>query len=126
MADEIDDDFPLINRSAILVKPTGEFVAWLKATPGDPLERTLEDIQEDSSIYLLPDELEDLKGWLQRNYTPILEQELLNWCSDDSLWPKDRSFTTFLRLFTVSVHSMVYDLGTESIEPTQGDPDIDE
>jgi len=126
MPDEIDNDFPLINRSAIVVKPTGEFVAWLKATPGDPLERTLEDIQEDSSVYLLPDGLEDLKGWLKRNYMPILEQELFNWCTEDSLWSKDRSFTTFLRLFTVSVHSMVYDLGEGPIEPEQGEPDIEE
>jgi len=54
MSGDIDDDFPLVNRSAIVVRPTGGFVAWLKAVPGDPLELTWEDIQDNSSVYLLP------------------------------------------------------------------------
>lgn len=125
MDSDIDDDFPLINRSAILVKPTAEFVAWLKTTPGDPSELTLEEIQEDSSVFLLPDELEDLRGWLKRNYMPIFEQELYNWCTEDSLWPKDLSFKSFKRFFQVSFYSMVYDLIPGSIEPESGDWDTE-
>jgi len=117
MPDDFDDDYPLINRSAIVVTPTGDFVAWLKAVPGDPLELTLENVRDDSSVYLLPAVVKDEEAWLRKNYRPILEQELFNWCTDDSLWPSYLSFQTFNRLFRVSFHSMVYDLGKGPIEP---------
>ncbi len=126
MPGDIDDDFPVVNRSAIVVKPTGEFVSWLKAVPGDPFELTWEDVQDDSSVYLLPDELDDLDGWLERNYMAILEQELLDWSTDDSLWPEDLSFESFKRLFQITFQTMVYDLGKGPVESGLFDADVED
>lgn len=38
-----------------------------------------------------------------------------------SLWPADRSFDAFRRLFNVRFHSMVFDLSKGVIEPESGD-----
>lgn len=109
MSSEINPNFPVLDRSAIIVEPTAAFLAWVKAMPGDPLEETLQDIQEDCSAYLIP-EVRDHKAWLRKNYTPIFEQELISWCTDESLWPKDRSYKAFKKLFRVRFHSMVFDM----------------
>jgi hypothetical protein len=110
------DDYKVINRSALVLEPTPEFLAWVRAMPGDPLEMTVEDFRQDSSIYLLPDELEDTEAWLRRNFKFILEQELNDWCTDDSLWPKDLGYKTFCKFFKPQFHAVVVDLGKGPIE----------
>jgi len=53
MSSDAGDDYKVINRSALVLEPTPEFLAWVKAMPGDPFEMTFEDFRQDSSIYLL-------------------------------------------------------------------------
>jgi hypothetical protein len=110
MDDEINDDFPIVDRSALLLEPTAQFLAWLKSNPGDRFEMTLEDIQEEYSVYLLP-AIRDQEEWLHKNYKPLFEQELFNWCMDDEFWPQELSFKTFREFFRPRFHTLVYDLG---------------
>ena len=114
MNDDIEDDFPIVNRSALVLEPTVQFLAWLKRNPGDRFEMTLEDIQEDCSVYLLPD-IQDQEEWLRKNYRSLFEQELFNWCMDDELWPQERSFKTFGEFFRPRFHTLVCDLGNGPI-----------
>ena len=117
MSSDAGDDYKVINRSALVLEPTPEFLAWVKAMPGDPFEMTFEDFRQDSSIYLLPDDLEGSGAWLRRNFKPILLQELFNRCMDDSLWPKDLGFKTFCRFFKPRFQAVVVDLGKGPIKP---------
>jgi hypothetical protein len=113
----MSNDYKIINRSALVLEPTPEFLAWVKAMPGDLFEMTFEDFRQDSSVYLLPDELERTDTWLRQNFKPILEQELFDWCTDDSLWPKDLGFKTFCKFFKPHFHGVVVDLGAGPIKP---------
>jgi len=114
--DDTDDTYKVINRSALVLEPTPEFLAWVKAMSDDPFEMTFDDFQEMSFIYLLPDKLEDVETWICQNYKPLLEQELFEWCTDDSLWPEDLSFETFLTFFKPHFNPVVVDLGEGPIE----------
>lgn len=110
MKDDSSDVYKVINRSALILEPTPEFLAWMKAMPGDPFEMTYDDFKEDVSVYLLPDELNNPESWLRRNFKPILEQELFNWCTDDSLWPPHLDYKTFKSFFKQRFCLMVVDL----------------
>ena len=41
----------------------------------------------------------------------MFEEELNSWYTDPDMWPKDLSFKTFKKFFTVHVSTMVFDLG---------------
>lgn len=110
MSNEINDQFPVFDRSAMILEPTAHLLAWVKASPGDPFEQTLDDIQADCSVYLIP-VTRDNMAWLRRNYKPIFEQELFSWFTKEAMWPKDRSFKNFCKFFRPHFHSMVTDLG---------------
>lgn len=110
------DVYKLINRSALVLEPTLEFLAWVKTMPGDPFEMTYEDFKEEVSVYLLPDELNNPESWLQRNFKPILKQELFSWCTDDSLWPPNLDYKTFKSFFKPRFFSMVVDLCDDDIQ----------
>jgi hypothetical protein len=47
---------------------------------------------------------------VQHNYDELFANELNDWCTDEALWPKDRSYALFAEWFSVEVHSMVLDL----------------
>ena len=82
----------------------------------NPFEMTYEDFKEDVSVYLLPDELTNPESWLRRNFKSILEQELFNWCTDDSLWPPHLDYKTFRSFFKQHFCSMVVDLCNGDIQ----------
>jgi hypothetical protein len=48
-------------------------------------------------------------------YAEIFERELSSWDSDDSNWPKPRTFALFLEWFEVHSHSIVEDLGRDEL-----------
>jgi len=58
---------------------------------------------------------EDFLEWARKNPT-IFEIELDGWCTDPSLWPKDRSMKAFKKFFRVYYCSSVIDLGDGSID----------
>ncbi len=41
----------------------------------------------------------------------MVEEELNSWYTDHDLWPKDLSFKTFKKFFTICISTMVFDLG---------------
>jgi len=105
-----------INRSAICIEPTAIFLAWVKNFPVDELELTLDDLRRDEMTYLIPEQEDEPDAWLRRNFKTIFEIELGEWCTDESLWPKDRSFKAFKKYFIVHFCSSVVDLDKGAIE----------
>ena len=103
-------ELPTINRCAIVVEPTKAYHEWAKRTPeGDP-NSNLSELHWENSVYLIPDMESGFEAWLKRNYAVMFEHELNSWYTDESLWPKNRSFKTFKKFFKVSFHSMVFDM----------------
>lgn len=108
-------ELPTVNRCAMVIEPTEVYLAWVKETPDAVDEMTLEDLTEESTVYLIPEIDVEPEAWLQRNYAVIFEDELWGWCTDETLFPEDRSFENFNRFFRVQFRSMVVDMGDGAI-----------
>jgi len=105
-------DLPMVNRSALVLEATQVYVDWANNCPGGGPKLVLSEMRDDaSSVYLIPEMDFGPEAWLRKNYLTIFEEELHAWHTDETDWPKDRSFKAFQRFFTVSFHSMVMDLG---------------
>ena len=101
-----------INRAVAIVKPEQPFLDWLHSIKDEGNEDiTLKCLQEDCSVYLLPeaDTFEDHQRNVAEIYEDIFEDELNAWYVIDELWPVQRDYDTFKRWFTVEIHTVVYD-----------------
>jgi hypothetical protein len=103
----------VINRNAIIIRFKKPFLNWIETT-GDAFEPSGSD---DYNIYLVPEiegeeELEDI---LQKHWATIFDEELYNWCTDDSLWPSGRSYEMFKDWVSVEDFSVIHDLGDDEI-----------
>lgn len=99
----------MVNRGALILKCREPFLKWLeKADPSAQV--TLEQVNEDRTVYLISDEdAEDIGEWLLENFETLFEDELEGWYRDENTWPQQRDFNTFKEWFDVEVHSVVLD-----------------
>ena len=98
-----------INRNAFSIVPRQPFLNWVKEIEKNsvfPREAT------DTNIYLLEEKNDnaEIENWIKKNFDLVFKKELAAWFADEKLWPKNRSYKMFTEWFTVSYHSMVYDL----------------
>jgi hypothetical protein len=107
------DQFPLVYRCAVIVKPNKLFLDWLnKVGPADPV--SIEDLQRDSHLYLVPDfEEEDvietaIEKYLKLHYSDIFINELTAWYTDERLFPKI-TYKLFRDWFEISTNTMIFD-----------------
>jgi|SRR5690349_1583882 hypothetical protein len=102
----------LVNRTAVVVTAKQPFLHWLQSVDPTSHDMTLDNLNEDPSIYLLPDSDSEEKAakYLRKFCQEILTEELDGWWRDPSVWPKDLNFRLFTRWFEWRYHSIVYDL----------------
>ena len=100
-----------VNRSVIVVRAKEPFLQWLNSLP-DPGKFTLDDVNQDSSAFLLPEYEDDseMEKLLERYYPFIFEEQLDGWWRDQDAWPKKRNLKIFKEWFDVDFYSMVFDL----------------
>lgn len=103
----------LINRIAVTLIPTQACLDWINSCDEDKV--TLDEIQNDSTTFLLPEGRDEPERQVRRHFKAMLIEELNSWYTDKTMWPKDLSFRTFKKFFTIHVASMVLDLGTGEI-----------
>ena len=72
---------------------------------------TLREVQREPTVYLIPQDRTEPKTYIRRHFKAIFEEELNAWYTDPDMWPKERSFNTFKKFFTVQIGTMVFDLG---------------
>jgi len=114
------EEYPLVYRCAIVVKPLQPFLDWLISIESDN-SQPLNELQLDSNIYLLPDyeEVADIEKaidkYIKANYVGIFTHELSDWYVDPALYPKI-TFPAFLEWFEIATHTMIYDTVKSSIE----------
>lgn len=108
----------MINRSAVTIEAKKPFLDWIKNLP-DPESQniTLQEINEESNVYLLPEFEDDNKRdrVLREYFDDIFIQELNAWWTSDKDWPKDRNIRMFRKWFDIKYHSIVEDLGEDGI-----------
>ena len=109
----------MINRAAIILKYKEPFLRWMnEADPnvGDP-SVTMENAHDDRNVYLIGDEDgENFEKWISANCKTLFENELEDWYTDESLWPKKRDKKTFNEWFTVECHTVILDTVGDPIE----------
>nr|WP_299243854.1 hypothetical protein [uncultured Halomonas sp.] len=108
----------LLNRSALSIKPTQEFVDWinsLEPTVGDD-DLTLDDIDRESTVYLIPemDSPEALSAFVRERHREILESELRAWEEDERQWPETHDWSLFQRFLRVEYSFLSVDLDDET------------
>jgi hypothetical protein len=104
-----------INRFAILLIPTEVCLDWINSSPNDGTSMTLDQVQKEPTVFLIPEGKGEPESSLRRHYKTMFAEELHSWYTDPELWPKDLSFKNFKRFYTIHVSSMVFDLGTGHI-----------
>ncbi len=105
----------MLNRAALIVRPAEPYLAWARSlddsgvTPDPATEQT---------VYLIPefDSLEEAGSLLPAIFVEVFERELFGWHTDEHQWPKDRSFGTFKKWFSIDMHTVVEDLCADPLE----------
>ena len=110
----------MINRCAVMVRARKPFQDWLKGLP-KPAHYSLESINEDNSVYLLPGyDLEDERdGLLDHYFDLIFEDQLAGWWTDRRDWPDTGDLDLFRKWFEVEFRPAVQDLVDAPIEDDQ-------
>jgi len=101
----------MLNRCVVTVRAREPFLRWLEALPGSA-GITLDQVNEDTSVYLLPDHEDDSErhSLLASYYARIFEDQLAGWWTEIRDWPRSRDLETFSRWFDVEFHSIAVDL----------------
>ena len=101
-----------VNRSSLVIRAKEPFREWILSLPEPPANITLEEINEDNTLYLIPEyeEEKDREKLLKKKYLDIFCELLEDWCLDETYWPKSRTIATFNKWFSVEFHSVVIDL----------------
>jgi hypothetical protein len=107
-----------INRSAIIIKPAQAFLDWLHQVDPTSAHLTLEDLQREPTIYLVPecdteDQAVEYLGESAGNHFPGTPGWMYR---VPTLWPTKRNLATFQRWFEFSFHSMIVDLCDDVLE----------
>ncbi len=101
-----------INRTAIVVLPRHRFLDWLYEADPTSVEMSLEDLQREPTIYLLPESgsEQQARTHLRKRCEEIFKEQLDGWYRLPSSWPKRRDFDAFSQWFQWSIHSDIIDL----------------
>ncbi len=99
----------MLNRAALIVRPKQPFLDWAAGLDDSGL---VPDVAGEQTVYLVPEFDSDEEGQqvLKHIYAEIFERELDGWHTDPSAWPEKRDFQTFLKWFSVELHSVVEDV----------------
>jgi len=102
-----------IKRVAAVIKPTQAMLDYLKLQPGINPDLTLESVQRDCTVLLLPAFESPMQAatFLKDTYKGLFEGELTSWGLEPSNWPPDADYDLFNRWFVVELHSVIFDIG---------------
>jgi hypothetical protein len=109
-----------LNRSAVLLRPTQALLDWLlKVSPEFGESLTLEEVQEDTDVYLIPDEsitgAKEAIRYVEKHWKTLFEVLLEEWIVDASLWPEKRTLKIFREWFEPIYCGMVWDLARDPL-----------
>ena len=106
----------MVNRAALIVKAKEPFRKWIYDLQA-PEDVTIEYINDDSTLYLIPEYDDDRQRdrILKNIYPNIFEGQLNEWCTDEDMWPQKRTLALFRKWFEVEYHAIVEDLGKQEL-----------
>ena len=86
-----------INRSLVVLRGKQPFLDWLREVDPKPeTTLTLAEVQKDSEAFLIPDDdpitgPEEAVHWVEKRWRELFEHALMEWVTDESLWPRRRT-----------------------------------
>jgi len=106
----LDEDLGLFS-SVFVLGARKPFADWVQGLEGSPAGWTMRPIDRYQAVLTpeLPTQAA-ADAWLQQNYPEIFVRQLEAWTEDESEWPADRSFDTFLAWFDVMFAPSVDDM----------------
>ena len=126
------EQFPGIDRAALIVTPKKPFIDWLvynsKKYDSSENEFKQEDLKtegfDSKKVYLIPsyDKIEKYEKFVRRNFAEIFEHELFDWYTEPAMWPEKRTWKIFNEWFDYEIQTMVFD--TASNKPIEYEGDI--
>ncbi len=110
----------MLNRAALRVRPLAPYIAWANSL--DDSGVSPEDARE-QTVYLVPAFGDDVEAEnvLKAVYAEVFARELFAGHTDESDWPKKRTYALFKQWFAVELDSMVEDLCAYPIEDDDAD-----
>lgn len=107
----------LVNRSVLVLKPTAKMLDWINSVGEESATVTMEEAQEMTNAYLLPDfeDDEEQARYIRFRARKLFEHELGSWCTDPGKLPTVRNHKAFFAWFRVEVSHMVFDLARDPI-----------
>jgi hypothetical protein len=118
------DDFDALDRSAFCIIAKKPALDWIieteKNEPNDVIQLgamnwSLDKVNEEPSVFLLPSEIEllskneQIKIW-KKAKKRAFEEFLSSFCSDEKLWPVNVNETLFDQWFSVKPMGIIYDI----------------
>lgn len=109
----------MVNRTAVILRCKEPFIRWINES--DPYKDdpgiTLEGTNNERTVYLVSDDDgENIDEWISLNFKVLFDNELGDWYTDESLWPKKRDRKTFDQWFDVEYHTVIIDTVDGPIE----------
>ena len=100
----------MLNRAVLIVRPKQPFLAWAAQVDDSGL---MPNVEGEQTAYLVPefDDDDEAHRVVKQVFSEIFERELFGWHTDQTAWPKRRSFAVFQQWFAIELHSVVEDLG---------------
>lgn len=101
-----------VDRTAVVLKPTSVYLAWLKQSDVDFPDITIEQLRANCNVFLVPqfDEPEQVISYFDERYEHIFAAELASWGFEENEFPKDMSLQAFWTFFELEIHDSVVDL----------------
>jgi hypothetical protein len=106
-----------LNRGLVVLRPKQPFVDWVVKLHRREEPPDTEWIRSTSSAFLIPEyELtDDSWEWIEENCSTFFALELIDWYTDEQLWPQDRSWKVFQEWFEIEFIYVVWDLVDETL-----------
>jgi hypothetical protein len=114
------EDFPMVNRCAVTLKPKAPFWQWVKSTD-DTGEDMLKDAAKENNIYLIPDYenaadiYKSIESYVANNYKKLFTNELIGWWTDPDDFP-ELTYQRFKDWFEITVHTLIFDMVVSPIK----------
>lgn len=106
-----------INRSAITVYGTEEFLAWVKSHHKNLHRWTLQSINHNPNVYLVDKEDQNCWGdFFESNFDAIFRTEVGEYINNGVEWPKCIDLELFRSWFRCEYTEVVYDLSADEID----------
>ncbi len=111
--------FKSINRDVLILSPKQPLIDWVNYIfPNDKLDCPKLMGHDEADLFLIPEfyHYDDAVEFLKENFIVFFEQELFEWTTDETLWPKNLTWELFKEWFHYSIQSVIMDTLEEDIE----------